>query len=331
MIKEICDRYNITNYTINSDDSIDVDGDVSLSNYVLDKMPLKFNKVTGHFIIAFLGVKTLEGCPEHVGGDFLISLNNIKNLKGCPKRIDGKFDCSNNNFLTSLEDGPEHVGGDFICSHTKINTLKNSPKYIGGDVDVQKTNIENLEGLPKHIKGNVNCSENYLTSLKGGPNKVDGNLYSTFTQLTNLNGVPKCGGKVAFNNNFLTDIKGLDCSENLSLSDNELTEKALEHLPKKIKYLILDRNNIKDLLFLKDMDIGLIKINNNPVNNIIGVMNFGSDYDQISTYITIKPFKDDKLSLKRVKYLWSILFENMDSEIKKHRLNNLKKFYDIVD
>ena len=78
MIKEICDRYNIKNYTINSDGSIDVDGDVSLSNYDLDKMPLKFNKVKGHFVISLLGIETLEGCPEYVGGDFIISLNMIR-------------------------------------------------------------------------------------------------------------------------------------------------------------------------------------------------------------------------------------------------------------
>jgi len=331
MIKEICERYNITNYTINSDDSIDVDGDVSLSNYALDKMPLKFNKVKGHFVISLLGMETLEGCPEYVGGDFIISLNMIKNLKGCPKRIDGNFDCSNNKWLTSLEDGPEYVGGDFTCSHTKINTLKNSPKYIGGHVDCESTNIENLEGLPKHIKGYLNCSKNYLTSLEGGPDKVDGNMYSTYTQLTNLKGVPKCGGKVSFNNNLLTDIKGLDCSDNLSLSDNKLTEKALEHLPKKLKMLILNKNNIKDLLFIRDMDIESIKINYNPVNNIIGVMDFGSDYDQISTYITINPLKEGKLSLKRVKYLWSILFEKMDTEVKEHRIKVLYEFYDIID
>ena len=330
-IEEICQKYQISNYTINDDGSIDVDGNVSLSNYVLDKMPLKFNKVVGHFVIAFLGIKTLEGCPEYVGGDFIINLNNILNLKGCPKRIDGSFDCSNNNYLTSLEGGPEYVGGDFICSHNKVNTLKNSPKYIGGDVDVQKTNIENLEGLPKHIKGNLNCSENYLTSLEGGPNKVDGNIYSTFTQLTNLNGFPKCGGKVSLNNNLLTDIKGLDCSDHLSLSDNKLTEKGLEHLPKKLRWLILNKNDIKDLLFLKDIDVKSIKINYNPVNNIIGTMDLTSDYDQITTYITIKPFKEGKLSLKRVKYLWSILFNRMDDEIKKHRIETLYKYYDVVD
>ena len=41
-IDSICKKYNITNYTINSDGSIDVDGDVNLSNRGLTKLPLKF-------------------------------------------------------------------------------------------------------------------------------------------------------------------------------------------------------------------------------------------------------------------------------------------------
>jgi len=46
-IDSICKQYNIKNYTINSDGSIDVDGNVSLSN--ITQLPLKFGKVTGSF------------------------------------------------------------------------------------------------------------------------------------------------------------------------------------------------------------------------------------------------------------------------------------------
>ena len=41
-IKSICEKYRITNYTINSDGSIDVDGDVDLSEKRITKLPLKF-------------------------------------------------------------------------------------------------------------------------------------------------------------------------------------------------------------------------------------------------------------------------------------------------
>ena len=48
-IKEICKQYNIKNYTINKDGSINVNDDVNLTYKKLTKLPLKFNYVSGHF------------------------------------------------------------------------------------------------------------------------------------------------------------------------------------------------------------------------------------------------------------------------------------------
>ena len=49
-IDDICKKYKITNYIINPDKTIDVDGDVTLSFSYLSKLPLKFNKVSGNFL-----------------------------------------------------------------------------------------------------------------------------------------------------------------------------------------------------------------------------------------------------------------------------------------
>jgi hypothetical protein len=48
-IESICKKYGIENWTINSDGSIDVDGNVNLSEKGLDKIPLKFRNVTSNF------------------------------------------------------------------------------------------------------------------------------------------------------------------------------------------------------------------------------------------------------------------------------------------
>ena len=48
-IHEICKRYDIENYTINSDGSIDVDGNVDIQDRKLTKLPLKFRNVSGSF------------------------------------------------------------------------------------------------------------------------------------------------------------------------------------------------------------------------------------------------------------------------------------------
>jgi hypothetical protein len=48
-IKTLCEMYEIHNYTINDDDSVDVSGDVSIANKSLRKIPIVFNEVSGDF------------------------------------------------------------------------------------------------------------------------------------------------------------------------------------------------------------------------------------------------------------------------------------------
>ena len=97
-IHDICKKYNITNYTINDDGSIDVDGDVYLCNKGLTELPLTFNKVSGDF---------------DCGG------NNLTSLKGCPRWIGGYFWCSNNQ-LTSLKFSPDYIGSNFYCYNNPL-------------------------------------------------------------------------------------------------------------------------------------------------------------------------------------------------------------------
>ena len=69
-IDAICRKYNIRNYTINEDGSINVDGNVDLKYKKLTKLPLKFKNVSGGFYCHDNQLTSLEGCPESVGGDF---------------------------------------------------------------------------------------------------------------------------------------------------------------------------------------------------------------------------------------------------------------------
>jgi hypothetical protein len=88
-IREICKKYDIENYTINTDGSIDVDGDVSLSGKGLKSIPLKFNKVSGYFKCYGNQLCNLEGCPKVVGDSFTC-YNNKQNTNGSNKRSKGK-------------------------------------------------------------------------------------------------------------------------------------------------------------------------------------------------------------------------------------------------
>ena len=119
-IHGVCSKYNIKNYTVNDDYTIDVDGDVvNISNGTLTKIPLKFNIVSGFFNCSLNQLTTLEGCPKSVGRYFVCSYNNLTTLLGSPESVGGHFYCDHNK-LTTLEGGPTYVGGHFYCGNNQF-------------------------------------------------------------------------------------------------------------------------------------------------------------------------------------------------------------------
>ena len=110
MISLICKQYNIKNYTINDDGSIDVNDYVDLSYKGLTELPIRFNKVSGCF---------------HCGG------NSLTSLKGSPRWVGEYFTC-NRNKLTSLEFSPDYVGSWFSCEYNNL-TDNYCETEIGGD------------------------------------------------------------------------------------------------------------------------------------------------------------------------------------------------------
>ena len=94
-IKTWCEEMGIENYTINSQDEIDVDGNVNLSGKDFKELPYKFRIVTGYFSLS--GCKyliSLKNCPNFVRGAVSYSLcRKLDSLEGCPKEVGGYFYC----------------------------------------------------------------------------------------------------------------------------------------------------------------------------------------------------------------------------------------------
>ena len=176
LLPKICKKYQITNYTINEDGSVDVNGDVYLQDYYIKELPLTFNKVTGIFDCDGNNLTSLEGSPQSVGGYFYCHNNNLTSLKGSPIEVSDQFDCSQNK-LTSLEGSPESVGGGFYCEYNKLTSLEGSPNRIDFDFDCGYNNLTSLEGSPESVGGNFYCFNNNLTSLEGSPKSIGGNFY----------------------------------------------------------------------------------------------------------------------------------------------------------
>ena len=164
-INGLCSKFEITNYTINDDHTIDVRGDVNFYYDRLSKIPLRFNIVSGHFDCSKNKLTTLEGSPKMVGGYFNCSNNKLTTLEGSPESVDNDFYCSFNE-LTTLEGGPERVGGDFYCWNNKLTNLEGSPKRVGGDFSCWNNKLTTLEGSPEYVGGDFSCANNPLTSVE---------------------------------------------------------------------------------------------------------------------------------------------------------------------
>ena len=162
-INKICSDYFIENYTINSDGSIDVDGDVYLSSdYNLYKLPLKFNIVTGDFKCDDCQLISLEGGPIEVGGKYNCSRNKLTTLEGAPQKVGRWFNCSNNE-LVSLEGGPIEVGEFYDCAHNKLVNLIGSPKEVASFI-AYYNQLSSLQGAPKYVN-NFNIDITYLPKI----------------------------------------------------------------------------------------------------------------------------------------------------------------------
>jgi len=163
-IDSICRKYGIKNYTINEDGSIDVDVDVNLSGRKIDKLPLKFGKVTGSFYCFRNQLTSLEGCPSEVTGHFYCYYNQLTSLEGSPSKVGGDFFCSYNK-LTSLEGCPSRVGGDFYCDDNKLTSLEGSPNRVDGDFVCSNNQLADVKGFPLILEGGLGITGNPVKEI----------------------------------------------------------------------------------------------------------------------------------------------------------------------
>tara|TARA_R110002167_G_scaffold263644_2_gene470422 strand:- start:1675 stop:2262 length:588 start_codon:yes stop_codon:yes gene_type:complete len=139
-IEEICEKYNIRNYIINDDGSIDVNECVYLDDYGLNKFPLKFNKVYGDFDCRGNNLTTLEGGPKWVAGYFYCHKNKLTSLEHSPEYVGTRFNCSSN-MLIDLKYCPNSIGENLFCSRNNITSLEYYPENIGGYINFKDTPI----------------------------------------------------------------------------------------------------------------------------------------------------------------------------------------------
>ena len=165
-IEEICRKYDIENYTINDDGTIDVDGDVILAELDLKELPLNFNRVEGEFDCSYNFLTSLKGCPKYVGYKFACSYNELTTLEYSPEIVEDSFVCANND-LTTLVGGPKEVGGFFCYNNKNLTSLKGNPIKVLRNHNCDNCGIRDLYGISDNIGQYFFCEKNPISSIIG--------------------------------------------------------------------------------------------------------------------------------------------------------------------
>lgn len=129
-IKKLCDYYEIKDYLINDDLSIDVyDNDtVDLQGTHLSHIPFNFRSISSHFCCNCSNFVDLVGSPESIDGFFACTSNKLTSLKGAPKYVSSYFACSYNPNLKSLVGCPETPS--LYCDKNGLTDFKGIPDSL---------------------------------------------------------------------------------------------------------------------------------------------------------------------------------------------------------
>lgn len=142
-------------FTVGDDLQVTVEGTVNFSNMKITKLPVKFKKVTGRFLVNKTALTTLEGCPDEVGETFNCAETHITSFEGGPKLVgmSGK-EYSNTYYADHCQNLTSLKGIAENAEYLNIGFCKNLKKFDYMSKEVQNitacaTGIETLEGLHK--------------------------------------------------------------------------------------------------------------------------------------------------------------------------------------
>jgi len=166
--------YEVENYIINPDMSVDVEGNLILYHCHLKSIEVDFNKVSGDFTCEGNELTSLLGAPKYVGNHFVCADNKLTNLKGSPALVRGNFFCSKNN-LTTLLGAPQRVEKSVMCYDNQLTSLEFFPN--GGELGFYHVNCGNnelrsLRFCPEHMRGYFDCRNNKIENLEFCPKSV---------------------------------------------------------------------------------------------------------------------------------------------------------------
>lgn len=100
----------VKHFTLNSDYTINVNGDVGLNAMLTREynggkcLSVKFKEIRGSFYAQGEDLTTMLGSPEWIGGDYQAYGNDFANLEGIPEYVSGRIALHFNPRMTTLKD-----------------------------------------------------------------------------------------------------------------------------------------------------------------------------------------------------------------------------------
>ena len=130
-IRDFLSKFNISNFTVNGDGSVDVQGSIYLDNLKAKQLPVQFGKVDGDFVCNGGELVTLKGSPRYVNGNYYVHHNRLKDFQYSPEEVTGNVSYDNNEEVTSIEGIVPKIGGDlFMENLPKLENLHNIHKHV---------------------------------------------------------------------------------------------------------------------------------------------------------------------------------------------------------
>jgi hypothetical protein len=165
---------NITNYTINNDLVVNVEGNVTITQLKNGLLPVQFGIVNGDFKASHLSLISLKGSPSYVH-KLIINDNCLTSLKYCPEKC--IVIIADNNYLTSLKYAPKKMTGATFFNNNKIVSLEHMPHapviWLNGNdkLDLSTVPISNQRFRVFYL------DFSYLLTLKNFPSQLENNTY----------------------------------------------------------------------------------------------------------------------------------------------------------
>jgi hypothetical protein len=136
----------------------------------------KIKKANGHVDVSGNRLTSLVGLPKIVVGKLSIYNNpGLKTLNGCSEHIKGDFEALWLS-ITNCIGGPKYVGGDLYLHDTEINSLEGFPKEVTGNVYLGNTPLGSIL-FPQNDGGTSKAHALYDEIRKIC--KIQGDIYKT--------------------------------------------------------------------------------------------------------------------------------------------------------